>query len=154
MYYRVFGMNQVEVAPADLLEHLNRDYPGTTGHFKGDDSGWFHAILSVPGSDLHIEVQRYLAAEEGIRRQMNSWAAWIEETLGDEKGGPWMAKLINTTQILTLGIAEEEPEFDDALNSFLIHFCQYLASATQGLYQIDGRGMFLSDGSLLAAETL
>ena len=152
MWYRVYGMNQAPLFPADVLEFLNRQYPGVTGHFRGDDAGWFHAELTLLESDLRIEMARYLANEEGIRREMNGWAAWIEETLGEKKGGPWMQRLINTTQVVTLRLGDEEAEIESAVDALLVNLCRYLAQMTDGVYQIDGRGMFQPDGALIAAD--
>jgi len=154
MWYRVFGMNQAPLFPADVLEFLDRKHPGVTGHFRGDDSGWFYAELTLPDSDVRIEMARYLANEEGIRREMNGWAAWIEDVLGEEKGGPWMQRLINTAQIITLRLGDEEAEIESAVDALLAILCHYLAGLSEGIYQIDGRGMFQADGEVIAVETL
>jgi hypothetical protein len=148
MWYRVFGSNHAVIPPADLLEALNGQGFAVTGHFRGDDEGWFRAELIL--AEGSIEAQRYLATEEGIRRELNSWAAWVEDTLGEEKGGLWMQRIISTTQIFTLRAVEA----DKTLEDFLSAACRYLAGMTEGFYQVDGKGFFTSEGSLAIAEVL
>ncbi|MFO0965213.1 MAG: hypothetical protein U0793_06465 [Gemmataceae bacterium] len=152
MWYRIFAANDAPLPPTDLLSSLReRGFP-ITGHFRGDDDGWFHALLTEEDGEPLLEIQRYRSDEEGIRRELNSWAAWIEETLGEEKGGPWMARLIASRQVITMRPADgAEMEATDELSRLL---CVYLAAATDGLYQIDGAGLFAADGSRIAAEIL
>ncbi len=89
------------------------------------------------------EASRYLSTEEGIRAELNTWAAWVEST-GD---GPiqqrLMQHLISTRQIFVL---------HDAPPELAIPVCQHLARVTEGVYQVDGQGFFDADGRLLVAE--
>lgn len=158
MWHRVFAAIDPSAAPedplhpADLLEFLHDQHFDVAGHFGGDDEGWFHATL-VLNDEERIEIQRYLSTEEGIRRELNSWAAWAEKTLGDDKAAPFMQRFISTTQVITLRPASEEPPSEDVAQ-LLVAACRYLALATDGIYQVDGRGVFSAEGELLIPEAI
>ena len=59
-----------------------------------------------------------------------------------------MERMIATAQLFTL----QCPDDDKGLDEFAIALCHYLAEATAGVYQIDGRGFFAADGTLLVVE--
>src|SRR5207244_3512321 len=108
LWYRVFGTSDVQPAPAALLEHLN--VPGRTvaGHFRGDDLGWFGAELVYAEDAPPLELQRYLAGEDGIRGELNGWAAWLETREENPNHGPLMGRVIGTKQLFTLPLPGEE----------------------------------------------
>src|SRR5438552_3803584 len=74
-WFRVFGRSAATVEPAALLEHLHGQGFPVAGHFRGDDRGWFRAELVFAADAPPVVVERYLADEEGIRLELNSWAA-------------------------------------------------------------------------------
>jgi hypothetical protein len=115
-----------------------------TGHFRGDDQGWFAAELTGPDQPP-LTLERYLATEEGIRAELNTWAAWLEDLAPDP--APLMERMIQTRQLFTFRLLPEA-----AGGKLAVALCQYLAEATDGIYQIDGRGLFAADGSLLISE--
>jgi hypothetical protein len=78
LWYRVFGANESQPAPADLLAHLHGAGLSVTGHFRGDDLGWFAAELVVAVGETPLQLERFLATEDGIRNELNTWAAWLE----------------------------------------------------------------------------
>jgi hypothetical protein len=134
-WFRVFGRSPVEPQPAALLEHLQ-----ATGKFRGDDLGWFHADLVT--EDGPIELDRFLASEDGIRAELRTWAAWLETREGHPNHGPLMERMIATQQVFTLHGPAEACEA----------CCRYLAGVTDGVYQVDGRGIVAADGTLLLEE--
>ena len=77
-YYRVFGTADTEPQPAALLDHVRGCGSEITGHFRGDDQGWFAADLMGADEDSVVRLERFLANEEGIRAELNTWAAWLE----------------------------------------------------------------------------
>jgi hypothetical protein len=151
MWYRVFGNNRTEPAPAALLEHLEGVHTGVTGKFSGDEEGWFRAELISPASDISLELERYLVSEEGIRAELNNWAAWIETQEGNPHHGPLMQHMISTTQLFTLRPVGNQvgPEGAEKLCESI---CRFLARETAGVYQVDGQGFFAPDGNLLLKE--
>jgi hypothetical protein len=90
-------------------------------------------------------LERYLAEEEGIRAELNSWAAWLETHENAPEHTHLMERMIQTAQLLTLH-GGEGPE------QICIDLCRFLAGATAGVYQIDERGFFAADGTLLVVE--
>jgi hypothetical protein len=146
MWYRVFGTNQVEPRPATLLEHLQALGAEATGKFSGDEQGWFRAELTTPAENTTLQLERYLVSEEGIRAELNNWAAWIETNEDNPHQGRLMQHMISTMQLFTLrpparGAAERCGEI-----------CRFLARETAGVYQVDGQGFFAADGTLLMSE--
>jgi hypothetical protein len=147
-WYRVFGNNAVPPAPAALLEHLERRGLPATGRFRGDETGWFEAeIRFAAGQPLVVHC--YRADEEGIRDELNTWAAWLETAAEPARAAPLMQHLIGTTHVFTLqdstaavGRADECP----------LAICLFLAQATDGVIQVDDHGFLDAQGALLVAE--
>jgi hypothetical protein len=143
VWYRVFGSSSEMPAPAAILTFLTGRFASVSGEFATDAPGWYQAELLVDG--VRLQLERYLAEEEGIRAELNSWAAWLE-TREDAPGHVrLMERMIQTAQLFTLH-GGEGPE------QVCIDLCRFLAGVTAGVYQIDGRGFFAADGSLLVAE--
>ncbi len=149
IWYRVFGAAPDEPAPAALLEHLQGLDAGLRGRFTGDDQGWLRAELTSAAGP--VEVERYLVSEEGIRAELNNWAAWVETQEGNPHQDRLMRHLIATQQVFTLpqpgGLAGRE-----AAEALCVAVCRFLARATAGVYQVDLRGFFAADGTLLMPE--
>ncbi len=143
MWHRVFGTSDVEPTPAALLAHLADLGFVATGHFHGDDAGWFRAAINVAGAVFSVE--RFLAAEEGIRAELNSWAAHLETCPITPHQAALMEQMIRTRQLITL-----DSTLAEDVNLAL---AQYLAQVTDGVYQIDGQGFFSPDGALLVPES-
>src|SRR5438105_1875662 len=101
MWYRIFSAEAAEPRPDALLAHLNRAAI-ISGDFHGDDTGWFHADLVCGDSGLSLD--RYTADEEGIRAELNSWAAHVESCGGQEE---LMERIIQTKQLFTLQRPDE-----------------------------------------------
>jgi hypothetical protein len=147
-WYRVFGASAVEPAPAALLEMLQGIQAGATGRFSGDSEGWFKAELAFPPESGTIVVGRFLSSEDGIREELNSWAAWIETNEGNPYRDRLMRHMIGTAQVFTLLPSTD----DDVPASVCVAMSRFLARATDGVYQVDRHGFFAADGSLLFAE--
>jgi hypothetical protein len=148
-WYRVFAVNEVHPEPAALLAHLHGLRLAVTGRFRGDDQGWFRAELLLPEEDWAIEVDCYLATEEDVRQQLNTWAAWLETTPEGPVQDRLMLHVIGTRRVFTVHAGEnaEEPPME-----LCLAVCRFLAAATAGVYQIDGEGFYAADGTLLVAE--
>lgn len=150
-WYRVFGSNHVQPSPAALLEELHQQGIPATGQFQGDDQGWFRARLALADEDTPLELERYLAREEGIRPELNSWAAWLETCEDNPHHAGLMERMIGTTQIFTLHDPSAAAEEDVAARACRT-LCRFLARETAGVYQIDREGFFAADGTLLVPE--
>jgi hypothetical protein len=150
-WYRVFGGNDAHPEPSALLAHLHGLGLGVTGHFRGDDEGWFRADLTLAAEDGVVEVDCYQATEEGIRSELSTWAAWLETTPEGPVQDRLMLHVIGTRRVYTLH-ASADAEDDEATEAVCLALSRFLARATAGVYQVDGRGFFEADGTLLVAE--
>ena len=152
-WLRVFGTNDVQPQPAALLEHIRGLEFGyeVQGKFTGDDDGWFRAELAIAHCELPLRLERYLATEEGIRAELNAWAAWLETVENNPHQGWLMQHLIRTTQVFTLECPRDE---DSVLPVAFLGFevCQWLARETAGVCQLDDHGFFDANGTLLVPE--
>ena len=151
MWYRVFGLNENEPSPVSLAEHLLALDLTVEPHFKGDDLGWTAGELRLPVGGTPIFLERYLAREDDIRDDLNAHAAELETCDYSPNHGRLMQHAIQTKQLITLrkpiDVADEV-----MLEKVLEATCRHLASATDGVYQIDGRGWFSATGELLLQE--
>jgi hypothetical protein len=150
MWFRVFGSSPTEPSPAAFLECLHNQGYEVPARFRGDDHGWFRVEFMIGGEEEPLELERYLATEEGIRSELNTWAAWLESAEQCPHAVPLMQRIIGTAQVFAVELPEE---FDQGRGPPLCEaICRFLAEATGGVYQIDGQGFFTSDGRLLVKE--
>jgi hypothetical protein len=149
-WFRVFGTNETQPAPAALLEHLHTLGFEVAGHFRGDEQGWFRAEL-VLGEEEPIPLERFLTREDDIRDQLNTWAAWLETVAGSPHQARLMQHIISTTQLFTLERPVETLD-EEPVEQMCLVLCRFLATATDGVYQVDNHGFFAADGALLVRE--
>jgi hypothetical protein len=150
MYYRIFGSSVQAPEPAALLDHLAGLGLAVTGSFAGDEVGWFRADLTL-GAGEPLALERFTSDEEGIRAELNSWAAYLETCTHSPHHGPLMERVIQTRQLFTVRRPDEHPD-ESASARVCLELCRFLAGATAGFYQIDEQGFFSADGTLLVAE--
>jgi hypothetical protein len=150
MWYRVFGQSGAEPAPVALAAHLHAQGLAVEPHFRGDDLGWTAGELRLP-SGSPVLLARYLTAVEELRDDLNAHAAELETMDYSPNSGPLMARVIQTQQLITL--RKPVDAADEVLLDAVLHEAvRYLAAATDGVYQVDGRGWFAADGTLLVRE--
>jgi hypothetical protein len=150
MWYRVFGASEVEPSPVALAAHLHARGLAVEPHFKGDDLGWTSGEFRLP-TGSPIMLSRYLTKEDDLRDDLNAHAAELETMDYSPNSGPLMARVIQTKQLITLRKpvdASDEVLLENVLNEA----CRFLATATDGVFQIDGRGWFATKGELLVQE--
>jgi hypothetical protein len=150
MWYRVFGRSGAEPVPAALAAHLHACGLVVEPHFRGDDLGWTEGELRFP-TGAPVLLARYLTTEDDLRADLNAHAAELETMDYSPNSGPLMERVIQTKQLITL----RKPV--DAANEVLLdrvldEAVRFLAAATDGVYQIDGRGWFAASGLLLVQE--
>jgi hypothetical protein len=151
MWYRVFGSNDVSPDGDALLWYLHGLGLEVDGRFEGDEQGWFHAALSTEETHEPIEVERFLAAEEGIRDELNAWAAWVESTGDSPTHVALMQQLVSAQQLLTID-CPDAPNHQAALDHLCAAVSRFLAQESAGVYQVDGQGFFAADGTVLVPE--
>jgi hypothetical protein len=150
MWYRVFGTNETQVAPNAILSEIQRQWPVVVGNFSGDEGCWVQATISIADT-TPIHVERFLSSEEGIRAELNTWAAYLETCDYSPNYARLMEDMIRTKQLFTI----RRPI--DAANEVMVEgvclaLACYLARTTEGIYQIDQQGFFSADGLLLLQE--
>jgi hypothetical protein len=146
MWYRIFGSSREMPEPERILAFLDTNQVSRSGEFASDESGWYRVDFFIDCASLQLE--RYLAEEPGIRAELNSWAAWLETREEAPEHVRLMERMIQTCQLFTLQCADTSARSDQVC----IALCRFLAETTAGMYQIDGRGFFAADGTLLVAE--
>jgi hypothetical protein len=150
VWYRVFGTSEAEPSPAALAEQLRACGLAVEPHFRGDDLGWTEGELRLP-SGSPILLARFLTKEDDLRDDLNAHAAELETMTYSPNSAPLMERVIQTKQLLTLrkpvDLADEV-----LVETVLEETVRFLAGATDGIYQIDGRGWFAATGELLVQE--
>ncbi len=114
-------------------------------HFKGDDLGWTSGELRLP--NVKVEMQRYLTRQDDLRDDLNAYAAMLETCDYSPNNGLLMQHAIQTKQLITLS-----KPIDGDTGKLLEETCRFLAAATDGVYQIDGKGWFSMSGEILLQE--
>jgi hypothetical protein len=150
MWYRVFGSSDVEPSPAALADHLLTAGLAVEPHFRGDDLGWTSGELRLP-TGSPVLCTRYLTKEDDLRDDLNAHAAELETMDYSPNSAPLMERVIQTKQLITLRRpvdAADEVLLDKVLDAAV----RFLAAATDGVFQIDGRGWFAASGELLVQE--
>ena len=150
MWYRVFGPTDLEPAPAALAAHLHALGLAVEPHFKGDDLGWTEGELRFAGAGP-VLLARYLTAEDDLRADLNAFAAELETMDYSPNSGPLMERVIQARQLVTLRRPVDAPN-EVLVERVLDGAVRFLAAATGGVYQIDGRGWFAPTGELLVPE--
>jgi hypothetical protein len=139
MWYRIFAPGE---QPPDLeslrLHLLGRGFAEVA--IDADADPWLCANVTAGGVVLNVE--RYTADEEGIRAELNAWAAVIEAADDTAAGARLMERLIQSRQLITV----EAPEGPLGRET-----SAWIAQVTAGVYQADGRGFIAPEGVVLVA---
>jgi hypothetical protein len=154
-FFRVFGRNDVPPDPEAVVASIRRSYPDLVAHFRGDDLGWFEGRFVLDAETPPIVVERFLSKEDDIRGELNTWAAWLESAGDTPTHHQVMKQVVTAAQLFTVHQTIEESEEDTpdaSVEATCIALCQFLASQTDGIYQVDHHGFFAADGMLLVAE--
>ncbi len=150
IWYRVFGRSDAEVSGDFLRAHLAAQGSPVSADFAGEGEAWLSAAIGfAPTAPLQLE--RFLAGEEGIRGELNSWAAFLETCDYEPKHAALMERVIQTRQLFTLRRPADCA--DEVLAERLcVGLCRFLAEKTDGVWQADGAGFFAADGTQLLRE--
>jgi hypothetical protein len=149
IWWRVFGIENIEVTPEEICTELTRQDLQFRPTFRGDDQGWFAAQLEME-HETSIQIERFLVREERMRGELNTWCAWLETQPNSAGQQRVLDALVAATQIFTL---QEESEHLDMPTVVCEDLSRWLAIKLNGIYQVDGQGFFDADGNLLAAES-
>lgn len=150
LWYRVFARSDAAINPTDLAELAQDIHPGTTCHFGADTTGWFSCELRLPDGAI-LNLDRYLVTEEGVRRDLNTWAAWVETCDYSDRVEELMERVIQTQQFFTLRRPLAAAD-DLAIEKIAAGVCQLLAEKLDGLWQADGEGLYDAGGTKVLQE--
>ncbi len=150
MWLRVFSPTDTEVPPAELAGHLHALGFAYAPHFKGDTHGWTTGELR-PASGSPVMLARYLTKEDDLRDDLNAYAAELETQTYSPSNGMLMEKVIQTKQMVTVRKPIDHPD-EATLDRLCDAVVMFLAQRGGGVYQIDGRGWFTADGTMLLQE--
>jgi hypothetical protein len=150
MWYRVFGTNETQVAPEPILADLRGHGWNVKADFRGEGAAWFQATLSFADT-TPIHVERFLSSEEGIRAELNNWAAYLETCDYNPNHARLMEDMIRTKQLFTIRRPIDAAN-EVTVEGVCLGLARYLAQITEGIYQIDQQGFFNANGLLLLQE--
>ncbi len=151
MWHRVFSLSAESPPPSALVEHLHAAGLPVVPHFKGDDLGWTAGELVLPGGGSPVLVNRYLTAEDDLRAELNAFAAELETMTFSPNHAGLMRHVVQTRQLFTLRRPLDHAD-EAVLDRLCLAVVTFLAARTDGIYQVDGRGWFAADGTLLLQE--
>ena len=149
--FRVFGRNEARLEPAAIMQLVRARAIPCSGKFRGDDQGWFSAEFVWEDQTPFLRLECYLAVEEGLRGELNTWVAWLESEDYNSAQEWLMDHMIHAKQFFTLEPLAGQAR-GAAVAELCVELCQLLARETDGIYQVDGQGLFAPDGALLQAE--
>ena len=151
MWLRVFAPTTAEVPPAAIAERLAAGGVPVVPHFKGDDLGWTTGELHLPKGGTPLLLARFLTKEDDLRDDLNAHAAELETMTYSPNAVPLMEKVIQTQQLVTIRKPLDYPD-EAVVETACETLARFLAAATGGVYQIDGRGWFAVTGERLVEE--
>ncbi len=149
-WWRVFGESDAPPDRDALTQTVLACSPGAAIQWSEGERDWLGCEIGLPGEERPLMLERYLREEEGIRAELQAWAAWVETT-DSPHAARLMRRLIGTQQVFTLKQRETRVE-DASIEPVCLAVCRFLARATEGVYQIDEEGFFNADGLLLVKE--
>ncbi|MBY0230944.1 MAG: hypothetical protein K2W96_16785 [Gemmataceae bacterium] len=144
IWTRVFSRDEVPPDEGMLSRFLAG--LGAAARFEADERGWFRAE-----ADAGLVVERYGADEEGVRAELNAWAAYLETCDWSPHHGPLMERMIQSRQVFTIRKAldhADEPRADRVCRAMAME----LARLTGGFWQADGVGFLDEAGTVLVPE--
>jgi hypothetical protein len=150
VWYRVFCRSADEVPPTALLAKIRDEGLTVEGRFRGDDLGWTAVEIAL-GQGAPVYVERYLAAADSIRDDLNTWAAWLETLDYSPNNASLMEHGIQTQQLVTIRKPldhSNEVKVDRVCRTI----CLFIAASADGVFQIEDDGWYASDGGLILKE--
>jgi hypothetical protein len=149
LFYRIFGRAERMPKPGELVHLLGEQGFALTAHVDGDPEEWFRLEFLPQEGTEPLCLERYLSDEEGIRHELNSWAAILETCPESPHNFPLMERVIQTRQLFTLRGPDNQ---DEKITQVCVALCRAVAGLTEGFFQVDGQGFFAADGAFLVRE--
>jgi hypothetical protein len=150
LWYRIFGASDTMPEPAGIDACLGGAGVPARISWAADSQGWYRAEIAI-GEGTPLVLERWVADEEGIRAELNTWAAYLETCDYSPHHQPLMERTIQTRQLFTLRRPIDHSN-EVLIDRACVALSQYLAQFTEGFYQADNQGFFAADGTLLVQE--
>jgi hypothetical protein len=151
MWYRVFGLSEAAVSPAELQDALRAIGRNAPFHVRSDDLGWTAIDVDLGPGVPGLRLERYLTDADEIRDDLHAWAAWLETQDNEKHNEHLMQHVIGTKQLFTLHRLMEHLA-EDEMEMVCETIARTLARLSDGVYQVDTRGFFAADGKLILRE--
>lgn len=151
MWHRVFCRSAEPITAGLLVEHLHAIGLPVVPHFRGDDLGWTAGELVLSGGGTSVQLGRYLTREDDLRDELNAFAAELETLSFNPNHAMLMTHVIQTQQLITLRRPLDHAD-EVTLERVCVEAMRFCARSADGVYQIDGQGWFVADGTLLVEE--
>ena len=148
--YRVFARAEDVPAGEQIQSWLSELAPSSQAELAVEAGEWVRIDWTV-GSGAPLILERYHVREEGLRAELNSWAGVLETCDDSPHHGPLMERTIQACQLFILSLPLDRAD-EAALDHLCETLCRRLAGHLDGFYQIDDRGFFEADGTLLVQE--
>lgn len=150
LWCRAFARSDKSPDPVAIAALAMSIHPGTTCHFGADQAGWFSCEVRLPDGAA-ISLDRFPVTEEGVRRDLNTWAAWVETCDYSDRAGELMERVIQSAQFFTLRLPVAAAD-DLAVDKLARGICLHLAGDLDGLWQVDGDGLYDASGDKVLQE--
>jgi len=150
LWYRVFGRSPTPVEPAAVGDFLRSLNVPATAEFEPDHSEWVSAAIRLADA-TEIHVERFRAEEEGIRTELNTWAAFLETCDYSPNNVPLMEQMIQTSQLFTVRRPADVAN-EVAVEGLCCRIAGFLARTVDGVYQVDEEGFYDATGRLILPE--
>ncbi len=150
LWYRIFGARDTLPAPAEVEQCLAGVGVSAPIIWAGDEQAWYRAEIAA-GEGTPLVLERWLSDEEGIRAELNTWAAFLETCDYSPHHTELMERAIQTRQLFTLRRPIDHAN-EALVERVSVALSRHLAAITGGFYQADAEGFFAADGTLLVQE--
>ena len=150
MWYRVFCRSTDSLDPRELVARLATPGRPVRGAFQPDDRTWSSGALQL-GSGTPIYVERFGTAEDDLRNDLNTWAAYLETLDYSPNHTRLMEHVVQTQQLFTIRKPLDHPT-ESAVDDLCRGLCGELATAGDGIFQIEDEAWYSADGTLLLQE--
>jgi hypothetical protein len=150
MWYRVFCRSTDSLEPRDLVARLTTGGRPVRGEFQPDDLTWSSGALRL-GSGTPVYVERLGTAEDNLRNDLNTWAAYLETLDYSPNHTRLMEHVIQTQQLFTIRKPLDHAN-ESAVDDLCRGLCKELAKPGDGIFQVEDEAWYSADGTLLLQE--
>jgi hypothetical protein len=150
LWLRVFGRGTAAVTSDAIREHLANRGITVACDFAGAGENWSRAEFRL-STTTPVMLEHFRVDEEGIRAELNSWAAFLETCDYEPNHVVLMERVIQSKQLFTLRRPIDCAN-EVLVDNLCVDLCRFLAGATDGVWQCDDEGFFAADGTVLLKE--